>query len=52
MPSVPAISSPVFRRLSAEFQGRTVGFYVFEYENRTIWGATAGILVNLYRMLE
>ena len=34
-----------------EFQGRTVGFYVFEYQNRTIWGATAGMLVNLYRML-
>jgi 8-oxo-dGTP pyrophosphatase MutT (NUDIX family) len=40
------------QRRTREFQGRTVGFYVFEYQNRTIWGATAGILVNLYRMLE
>jgi 8-oxo-dGTP pyrophosphatase MutT (NUDIX family) len=40
------------QRRTREFQGRTVGFYVFEYDNRTIWGATAGILVNLYRMLE
>ena len=40
------------QRRTREFQGRTVGFYVFEYGERTIWGATAGILVNLYRMLE
>lgn len=40
------------QRRTREFQGRTVGFYVFEYDARTIWGATAGILVNLYRMLE
>ena len=40
------------QRRTREFQGRTVGFYVFEYQDRTIWGATAGILVNLYRMLE
>jgi 8-oxo-dGTP pyrophosphatase MutT (NUDIX family) len=38
------------RRLR-EFQGQTVGFYAFEYQNRTIWGATAGMLVNLYKML-
>jgi hypothetical protein len=24
-------------------------YYVFEYENRYIWGATAGMLMNLYR---
>ena len=35
-----------------EFQGTTVGYYVFEYQDRVIWGATAGMLVNLYRMLE
>ncbi len=40
------------QRRTREFQGRSVGFYVFEYQDRTIWGATAGILVNLYRMLE
>ena len=34
-----------------EFQGTTVGFYVFEHERRVIWGATAGMLVNLHRML-
>jgi len=34
-----------------EFQGRQVGYYVFEYGERVIWGATAGILVNLNRML-
>lgn len=40
------------QRRTREFQRRSVGFYVFEYQDRTIWGATAGILVNLYRMLE
>lgn len=40
------------QRRTRQFEGRSVGFYVFEYGERTIWGATAGILVNLYRMLE
>ena len=39
-------------RRTREFQGKTVGYYVFEYQDRVIWGATAGMLVNLYRMLE
>ena len=39
------------QRRTREFQGQAVGFYVFEYQNRTIWGATAGMLVNLYKML-
>jgi 8-oxo-dGTP pyrophosphatase MutT (NUDIX family) len=40
------------QRRTREFQGTTVGYYVFEYEDRVIWGATAGMLVNLHRMLE
>jgi 8-oxo-dGTP pyrophosphatase MutT (NUDIX family) len=40
------------QRRTREFQGQTVGFYVFEHQGRMIWGATAGMLVNLYRMLE
>jgi 8-oxo-dGTP pyrophosphatase MutT (NUDIX family) len=39
------------RRESRELQGRTVAYYVMRYEHRTIWGATAGMLVNLYRQL-
>ncbi len=39
------------RRQTRELQGQTVGYYVIEFENRTIWGATAGMLVNLYRHL-
>lgn len=27
-------------------------FHVFEYENRFIWGATAGILMNLFRRVS
>jgi 8-oxo-dGTP pyrophosphatase MutT (NUDIX family) len=40
------------QRRTREFQGKAVGYYVFEYQQRVIWGATAGMLVNLYRMLE
>jgi 8-oxo-dGTP pyrophosphatase MutT (NUDIX family) len=39
------------QRRTRELQGREVGYYVFEYQERVIWGATAGMLVNLYRML-
>ena len=39
------------QRRTREFQGQTVGYYVFEYQRRVIWGATAGMLVNLNRML-
>jgi 8-oxo-dGTP pyrophosphatase MutT (NUDIX family) len=40
------------QRRTREYQGKQVGYYVFEYQERVIWGATAGMLVNLYRMLE
>ncbi len=39
------------RRQSRQFKGQTVGFYELKFEDRTIWGATAGMLVNLYRHL-
>jgi 8-oxo-dGTP pyrophosphatase MutT (NUDIX family) len=39
------------RRETRELQGRTVGYYVMRYGAHTIWGATAGMLVNLYRHL-
>jgi 8-oxo-dGTP pyrophosphatase MutT (NUDIX family) len=32
---------------SYDFQGVTRYFYVFHYDKRNIWGATAGMLVNL-----
>jgi 8-oxo-dGTP pyrophosphatase MutT (NUDIX family) len=38
-------------RRTREFKGQTVGFYEMNFEQRTIWGATAGMLVNLYRHL-
>jgi 8-oxo-dGTP pyrophosphatase MutT (NUDIX family) len=38
-------------RETRELQGRTVAYYVVRYGSRTIWGATAGMLVNLYRHL-
>jgi 8-oxo-dGTP pyrophosphatase MutT (NUDIX family) len=36
---------------SREIEGRTATYFAFEYQSRVIWGATAGMLVNLYRML-
>jgi 8-oxo-dGTP pyrophosphatase MutT (NUDIX family) len=39
------------RRQTREYQGRTVGFYEMPYGDRYIWGATAGMIVNLYRTL-
>jgi 8-oxo-dGTP pyrophosphatase MutT (NUDIX family) len=38
-------------RRTRELQGRTVGYYVMQYRERVIWGATAGMLLNLYRRL-
>jgi 8-oxo-dGTP pyrophosphatase MutT (NUDIX family) len=39
------------RRASREIGGRTAHYYEIEHNNRVIWGATAGMLINLYRML-
>jgi 8-oxo-dGTP pyrophosphatase MutT (NUDIX family) len=39
------------RRETREIQGRTVGYYVMQFEGRRIWGATAGMLMNLYNHL-
>ena len=33
-------------------QGQPRSFYVFKYQNRTIWGATAGMLVDLRTRLS
>ena len=38
-------------RRTREYQGLQVGYWVYEYQGRVIWGATAGMLVNLHRML-
>src|SRR5258706_9408064 len=39
------------RRETRLLNGREVGFYVMDYGARRIWGATAGMLINLYRQL-
>jgi 8-oxo-dGTP pyrophosphatase MutT (NUDIX family) len=39
------------QRHSREFKGRQRTFYVLPYQNRYIWGATAGMLVNLAEVL-
>ncbi|HYG90758.1 MAG TPA: CoA pyrophosphatase [Azospirillum sp.] len=40
------------QRHSREFMGRERYFYAFPYEQRYIWGATAGMLVNLRDVLR
>ena len=39
------------RRQTRELNGKTVGFYEMTFQQHTIWGATAGMLMNLYRQL-
>jgi 8-oxo-dGTP pyrophosphatase MutT (NUDIX family) len=39
------------KRQTREYQGRTVGYYEMPYGDRYIWGATAGMVVNLCRAL-
>jgi 8-oxo-dGTP pyrophosphatase MutT (NUDIX family) len=39
------------QKQGAEYQGVMRHFYVFAYEDRNIWGATAGMLVNLAEAL-
>lgn len=44
--------NPGSRRQDARmYQGRKRHFYAFPYEDRYIWGATAGMLVNLIEVL-
>jgi hypothetical protein len=39
------------QRQSREFKGALRHFWVFPYNERYIWGATAGMLVNLCDVL-
>lgn len=39
------------RRETRELNGRQVGYYAMHFGSRTIWGATAGMLVNFYSLL-
>lgn len=49
------LDSTNHRRASRQWQGRTLRFYEMPYRTeageRYIWGATAGMIVNLYRLL-
>lgn len=39
------------QRNTLQYQGRTRHYYAMPYETRYIWGATAGMLMNLYAFL-
>lgn len=40
------------KREERHFRGRLRGYYVFPYGDRYIWGATAGMMVNLLERLD
>ena len=40
------------QRNTLQFQGRTRHYYAMPYEQRYIWGATAGMLMNFYAFLS
>ncbi len=40
------------QRHKMEFQGRMVSFHAMPYHNHYIWGATAGIIMSLYRLMQ
>ena len=40
------------KREERQFRGRLRGYYAFPYGERYIWGATAGMLVNLLERLD
>ena len=37
---------------TGRFKNKELSYYVIQYQHRTIWGATAGMLVNLHRKLR
>lgn len=39
-------------REERHFRGRMRGYFVYRYDQRTIWGATAGMLVNLLERID
>ena len=49
---LPFLCDPAnhFRRI-AEFKGRTAVFYEVPYDRHRIWGATAGMVINLAHVL-
>jgi 8-oxo-dGTP pyrophosphatase MutT (NUDIX family) len=40
------------QKRSRDFNGRRRSYYLFEYQDRVVWGATAGMLMNLYRRVS
>ena len=51
VPLVYVLDPANHRRESRQIGERLATYYVIEHQGRTIWGATAGMLVNLYRVL-
>ncbi len=41
-----------YRKQTANYQGKKVNYYVYQYENYTIWGVTAEIIVKLAKKFK
>jgi hypothetical protein len=52
VPLAYILDSKNHNRTERESAGRTRVFFVLPYEGRNIWGATAGMLVNLAEVLN
>jgi 8-oxo-dGTP pyrophosphatase MutT (NUDIX family) len=52
LPFELAVDPANYERRSRVFEGRLRNFYVLTFEDRVVWGATAGMLVNLAQVLH
>lgn len=52
MPFAAAIDSQSIRRKYGQWQGKRRGYYELMWQDRRIWGVTAGILANLARQIH
>ena len=52
LPLELAVDPANYERCSRIHEGRCRNFYVLTFEDRVIWGATAGMLVNLAQVLH
>lgn len=52
MPFAEAINRQAMQRKYAQWQGHRRGYYEMIWQERRIWGVTAGILANLARQLD
>jgi len=52
VPLVFLMDTANHKRHSCDYQGASRHFYAISYNNRFIWGATAGMLINMFDILS